>query len=198
MTQRSKTMQRFRFPIAVAATSLALVLALGVAGVLAAPTVLANAFGFGFGFGGPGHFGPPFGAAGWGGPGFTLPPELQGLAEIPPAERFSHFRGVQVNLTDKDNQPLAITVTPGTISVVDAASLTIAANDGTTKSYTLDNQTIIRGKPARGGAQATQPTLANGDKVVVVTLNNGAAARAVIAVNPDGFGPHGPRGPFGR
>lgn len=186
-------MRRFRFPLAVAVTSLALVLALGVAGVLAAPTVLANALGFG----GPGHFGPPFGAAGFGGPGFALPPELQGLAEIPPAERFSHFRGVQVNLTDRDNKPLAINVTPGAITAVDATGLTIAANDGTTKSYTLDNQTIIRGKPVRGGAQATQPTLATGDKVVVVTLNNGASARAVIAINPEGFGPHGPRGPFG-
>lgn len=186
-------MQRLRFPLAVAATSLALVLALGVAGVLVAPTVLANTLGFG----GPGPFGPPLGGAGWGGQGFTLPPELQGLAEIPPAERFSHFRGVQVNLTDKDNQPLAINVTPGAITAVDAANLTIAANDGTSKSYTLDNQTIIRGKPVRGGAQATQPTLAAGDKVVVVTLNNGAAARAVIAVNPDGFGPHGPWGRFG-
>jgi hypothetical protein len=183
-------MRRLRFPIAVALTSIALVLALGVAAVLAAPVVLANTFGFG----GPGHFGPPFGA---GGPGHALPPELQGLTQIPPAERFSHFQGVQINLTDQNNQPLNIAITPGVIVTVDATRLTMTANDGTTKTYTLDDRTIIRGKPVRGGAQATQPTLAQGDKVVVATLNNSTAARAVIAVNPEGFGPPARFGPFG-
>ena len=115
-------MQRFRFPIAVAATSLAIVLALGVAGVLAVQTTLAGAPWFG-----GGGFGPRFGPPGFAGHGFELPGELKGLAEIPPAERFSHFLGVQVNLKDKDNQPLTATVTPG---VVTAAS-EYRAEDGT-------------------------------------------------------------------
>jgi hypothetical protein len=104
---------------------------------------------------------------------------------------------VQINLTDKDNKPLAILVTPGTIAAITTTNLTLTANDGTTKTYALDTQTIVRGKPMRGGDQATQPTLATGNKVVVVTLGTGPA-RAVIAVEPDGFGPHGRFGPGWR
>ena len=191
--------QRLRFPIAVAVTSLALVLVLGGIGVLAARPVLANAAWAGMGaLGGPGPWGGhPFAGGGVGGPGFTLPDELRGLIDIPPAERFNHFLGVQVNLKDKNNQPLTIAATPGTVTSVSATSLTIAANDGTTKTYELNDKTVIRGKPVQGGAQAAQPVLANGDKAVVVTLNGNTAATAVIVAGPDGFGPHGPRGPFG-
>lgn len=186
--------QRLRFPIAVAATSLALVLALGVIGVFAVQTTLANAPWMG----GAGPFGgPKFGGAGLGGPGFALPAELQGLTEIPPAERFSHFAGAQVTLKDKNNQPLTINATPGTVTAVSTTSLTIAANDGTTKTYALNDKTIIRGKPVQGGAQATQPVLAKDDKAVVVTLNATTTATAVIVAGPDGFGTHGPRGRFG-
>jgi hypothetical protein len=183
-------MSRFRFLIAVAATSLALVLGLGVVGLLTVQTTLANTFGFG----GPGAFGNPrFGGQGFGGPAITLPAELQGLVEIPPAERFSHFMGVQVALKDKDNLPLTVTVTPGTVTTVSATNLTIAANDGTTKTYNLDDKTVIRGKPVQGGAQAVQPALAKDDKVVVITLNASPTATAVVAIGPGG----GPWGPFG-
>lgn len=181
-------MRRFRFPIAVALTSIALVAVLGVAVVLAAPVVLASAIGFG----GPGPFGPPFDAV-----GHTLPSELQGLATIPPAERFSHFRGVQISLTDQNDRPLMIAITPGVITSVDTTRVTLTTNDGTAKTYTLDDRTIVRGKAARGGDRVTQPALAVGDKVVVATINNDTTARAVVAINPDGFGPRGRFGPFG-
>jgi hypothetical protein len=195
--------RRLRFPIAVALTSLALLVVLGGVAVLAARPVLANAglaamgpWGGPGAWGGPGPWGGhPFAAGG--GPGFTLPDELRGLVDIPPAERFDHFLGVQVNLKDKNNKPLTIAVTPGTVTAVSATSLTIAANDGTTKTYALNDKTVIRGKPVQGGSQATQPALANGDKAVVVTLNTSTAATAVIVAGPEGFGPHGPRGPFG-
>ncbi len=79
-------MRRLRFPIAVAVTSLALVLALAGIGLLAARSALAN--------------------APWMGPyAFDLPPELKGLHDLSPEERFGHFLGAQVNLKDKDNKP---------------------------------------------------------------------------------------------
>ena len=187
-------MRRFRFPIAVALTSLALVGVVGGVALLGARAVLANgpwaaAFGGGFGDGfGGGHFGA------------QLPPELQGLGDLSPAERFAHFTGAQVNLRDKDNRPLTITATPGTATTVSATSLTIAANDGTTKTFTLDDQTMIRGKTVQGGAQATQAGMANGDKLVVITLNGSTTARAVMNGGKEGFpvpgrGPGGPWGP---
>jgi hypothetical protein len=184
-------MRRFRFPIAVAATSLALVVAIGAIGALTVRSALANApWVGGVGFGGPGFGGPGFGGHGFGGPGFELPPELQGLHDLPPAERFAHFTGVQLSLKDKDNKPFTVTVTPGTATAVSATSLTLAANDGTTKTFTLDSNTMIRGKPVQGGAQATQssPALANGDLMVVVTLNNSTTARAIMNGGKEGFG----------
>ena len=181
-------MRRFRFPIAVALTSLALVLALGGFGLLTVRSALAN---------NPWAAAATFGAHDFG-PGFQLPPELQGLRDLPAAERFAHFRGVQVSLTDKDNRPLVINATPGTVTAVSATSLTLAGNDGASKTYTLNDQTVVRGTRVPGG-QAAQPTPSTGDKVVVMTLNGTTTATAVMVGGPDGFGPHGggPRGPFG-
>ena len=176
-------MQRLRFPFAVAATSLVLVLGLVVVGGLLAGSVFAG----GAWLGGPGAWaGGPWGGHGFG-PGFALPPELAGLRDVPADQRFGHFKGARVSLTDKDGRPLTIEVTPGTATAVAPNSLTIAANDGSSRSFTLDDKTVVRGKPARGGDEATRPTLATGDKVVVVTLNGSATPTAVL-VGADGFG----------
>ena len=181
-------MRRYRFPIAVALTSLALVGVLGGAALLGARAALAN---------GPWAYGPW--VAGFGGAHVAaqLPPELQGLQDLSPAERFARFTGAQLTLKDKDNQPLTIAATPGTATAVSATSLTIAANDGTTKTFTLDDNTMIRGKTVQGGAQATQAGLANGDLVTVVTVNGSSTARAVINGGKDGFPMRGPGGPWG-
>jgi hypothetical protein len=159
-------MQRFRFPLAVAVTSIVLVVGVfGVAGLL-----VGNALASG-----------PW--TGWhDGHDFQLPPQLAGLRDVPAGERFSHFRGVQVSLTDKDNKPLNVTVTPGTATATSPTSLTIAGNDGSTRTFSLNDQTAIRGKSA----------IAPNDHVVVVTLDNSTTATAVMA------GDFGPRGPFGH
>lgn len=176
---------RFRFPLAVGLTSIALVVALGVAGALVVPSALAGA---------PWAAGPWGAAHAFGGTGFTLPAELDGLQNLPPAERFQHFVGVQVSLKDKNGNPLTIDVTPGTITVASATSLTLAANDGTSKTIALDDRTVIRGNVTQGGSQ---PALASNEQVIVVTLNNSPTATAVIASGPNGFGSGGPRGPWG-
>jgi hypothetical protein len=150
-------MQSMRFPLAVLGTSLALVALL----VVAAGWFVGNAFAAGFTHAGP----------------WDLPGQLTGLRDIPASERFSHFKGVQVNLTDKDNRPVALTVTPGTVTSTSANSLTINGNDGASHSYTLDSNTALRGKSS----------LSQGDKVVVATLNNSPTAFAVMAGDPSGF-----------
>ena len=170
-------MQRFKFPIWVAITSLALVLGIAVIGVVAVPGALVARAA-------PYMTGAAFGQNGPGGPGFSLPAELQGLGDLPPGERFAHFAGVQVNLTDKDNRPVSVHVTPGTITSASAASLTIAANDGTSRTFALTDKTSVRGKPGPSGGQAS---LSQHDQVIVVTLNDDPAARAVINGGTDGF-----------
>src|SRR5688572_20403935 len=164
-------MRRFRFPLAVLGTSLLLVLGLGVAAYFTVSTALAQGWG-------PfaGHFGGPFG-------GHAIPPELQGLEQLPPAERFKHFGGAQISLKDKDNNPLTINVTPGTVNAVSATSLTLAANDGSTKTFALDGNTVIRGKPDANNqnAKPTATTVKQGDLVAVVTKNSETTAKFVMS-----------------
>ena len=189
-----------RFPLAVAATSLALVGALSAVGGLAAPNALASNPLLGAVVAGPpwanGQSGPPWANGGpWGGAqNLGLPPQLAGLADGPASERFAHFRGVQVQLTDKDNKPLNLSVTPGTATASNPTSLTIKANDGSTRTFTLNDKTVIHGGP---GGQTAKPTINQNDNVVVVTLDNSTTATAVATFNPAGFGGGG-HGPFGR
>ncbi len=178
-------MKTLKFSVAVLLTSIAVVVVIAAVGVLAVPSVLARTTGLD-----AWQFGPH----GFGGVGITLPPELQGLASVPPAERFSHFVGVQVSLKDKDNQPLTIVATPGTVTSANASSLTIAANDGTTKSFTIDAKTAIRGKASQGTPAADQTVLTNGDRVVVVTMNGSSTATAVVDGGANGFSTAGPSG----
>jgi hypothetical protein len=158
-----------RFSIAVVLTSAALVVALFATGGLLAGNVLASGaqilqlHGGRFGPGGPG--------------GWAMPPELASLKDVPANERFAHFKGVQANLTDKDGKPVAIAATPGVVRAVNSDSLTIAANDGATRTYSLNEQTMTRGK-----------AVATGDNVVVVTIDNTSIARAVFGASPGDWG----------
>jgi hypothetical protein len=167
MTAHGETqgMTLFRSPRSAALTLLAVVLiAIGVGGLIAGPA-LANSFG------------PPWhGGAGW--QRDAVPAELAGLADVPAGERFAHFRGVQVQLTDRDNRPLRVDVTPGSVTSVSDTALTIAANDGASRTFALDDKTMQRGQ-----------TVKQNDKVVVATLNGSTTATAVFAVD-------GARGPW--
>lgn len=178
-------MRGVRFALAVLGTSLLLVIAIGAVGVYAVRGVLAA---------GVGPFGDhgPFGA-------HALPPELQGLEQLSPSDRFKHFSGAQIALTDKDNQPMTINATPGTVSAVSSTSLTLTANDGSTKTFTLDDKTIVRGKPdmSTPGNRPAPTTLKQGDLVVAITKNNETAAKFIVDGGTEGFGPRGGQGPFG-
>jgi hypothetical protein len=110
-------MTQFRSPL-VAALAIVLI-AIGVGALIVRPT-FASPFGFG-----------PDWAGGWHGGAWdrsAIPPEFAGLADVPAGERFSHFRGVQVSLTDKDNKPLTVQVTPGTATTASPTSVTPVKN----------------------------------------------------------------------
>ena len=176
-------MERFKFPAAVAVTSVALVLIIVGVGALALPTIVAATAGpaaAAWAFGGGG----PHGGAWAGGAGFGLPSEVQGLSEVPPAERFSHFVGVQVSLKDKDNRPLTLHITPGTATASSPTSLSVAANDGSARTFGLNDRTVVHG----------QAPIGVGDRVVVLTVNDDTTARTVIRADKDGFGGPGPGG----
>lgn len=156
-------MSWLKFSVAVVLTSAALVVGLFATGAFAVGNALAS--------------GAPMFAAQQMGPGHgfdssNLPPELQGLKDIPAGERFAHFKGVQVALTDKDGKPIQISVVPGVASAVSANSLTITGNDGASHTYAVNDQTMKRGG-----------TINNGDDVVVVTMNDTTTARAVVDAN---------------
>jgi hypothetical protein len=173
-------MGRFRSPIVIGVAALALVIALGGAGVLLARETFAD---------GPWRGGP------WhGGYGLELPPELESLRDLPSDERFAHFMGGQITLTDVDGNPLTVTFVPGRATAVSATSLTIAANDGSAQTFTLDDATVIAGKRRdEDGARSIEQD----DRVVVVTRDGGTTATAVLSGDWHGFGRRGFHGRFG-
>jgi hypothetical protein len=184
-------MSRLRFALAVLGTSLALVVVIAVVGIVTAPRALALA--------GVGPFGGPFGGGAFA--DHMLPPEFQGMQNLTPAERFGHFGGAQINLTDKDGKPFVVNITPGKVTTSSASSLTVAANDGTAKTYTIDGTSVIRGKPdmSTPGNSPAPVSLKQGDLVVVVSKAGEPTARFVMDGGAEGFGGFGPRpgGPFG-
>jgi hypothetical protein len=183
-------MRGLRFALAVLGTSLLLVVGIGAAGAYTVSTVLAQGFGpFG---GGPPFGGPPFG-------GHAIPPELQGFDQMAPAERFKHFTGAQLSLKDKDGNPMTINVTPGTVTTASATTVTVAANDGSSKTFAINDQTVVRAKPTSNdpNAKPSATTLKQGDLVVVVAKNNEQAARFIMSGVGDGTGWRGGHGPWG-
>jgi len=60
-------------------------------------------------------------------------------------------------------------------------SLTITANDGPSRTFSLNDETVVRGKAAP----------AQSDQVVAVTLNGSSTAHAVLVLSGDGSGPRG-------
>jgi hypothetical protein len=183
-------MNRYRFPLAVAATSLALVAVLIGAGGLLIGNVLASSPMAGVLWAGN-QGGAPWAA---GRTAWQLPPQLSALADVPADQRFSHFRGAQVQLTDKDNNPLAIEVVPGTATSVTPSSLTLTANDGSSRTFAIDGNTAIHGSAAGQSQPAAASAIKNGDHVVAVTLNNSTTAAALLLPGGSGSWPHGPFG----
>jgi hypothetical protein len=173
-------MKWIRTPLGAALTAVTLLVVLGASSVFIVRGVVAD--------------GPPWLDHRWGDRGWDLPPELEGLADLSAEERFAHFRGARIELTDADGNPMTVQATPGTVTAVDAISLTLAANDGSTKTFAVDGTTTVHG----GRDQDATRGIAVDDTVVVLTLNDSATARTVLAGVDERFGRHGGhRRPFG-
>lgn len=154
-------MRWLKFSLAVVLTSAALVVALFATGTFLVGNALASTITNAAQMRGHGSWDDQ-----------NLPPEIASLKDVPADERFSHFQGVQVALTDKEGKPVHITLTPGIASSVSPSSLTIAGNDGSSHTYTLNDQTWTHGA-----------AIADGEKIVVLTMNETATARAVVDLN---------------
>ena len=183
-----------RFLITFSASALAFVVVLGLAALaigLYGPRIAA-AQGFGPGFGGPmgGHWGA------------NLPPEIQGLHNLAPEQRFGHFMGGSMRFSDTNDQAHSVALVPGTVTSFADGKLTVEPNDKSgTKTYTIGSETRVHaiGQRWQGGQGATA-TPKQGDKAMVVTLDGSDTAHAVMIGSPGGFGPgQGPGfGPRGR
>ena len=174
-------MKWFRSPAGIAVMALALLVAVGTAGFVLTRDARAD--------------GQWWGEHRFAGRGFDLPPELEELMDLPAEERLGHFRGARFEMTDRDGNPLTVQVTAGAVTAVDATSLTLAANDGSSRTFGLDDATSVHGKSG-GGSQPTERGIAPDDAVVVVTVNEGTTARAVLVGADSVFGGRG--GHWGR
>jgi len=154
-------------------------LSLGIASLLVAMSLLA--------------FGPlqvPGGGMmdGWGGGyghgygyGGQLPPALAFLRQIPPGERFAHFQGGTMTVTDSAGTPHVLTIVPGTVQSVGATSVTVMPNGKTTaQTFNITSGTAIESIPNLGSLQA----LAKGDQVVVLTVDNSTDAAMIAKYMP--------------
>jgi hypothetical protein len=166
-------------------SALAFVVVLGLAGLaigIFGPRIAA-AQGFGPGFGGP-----------WGGHwGANLPPEIQGLHNLAPEQRFGHFMGGSIRFSDANDQGHSVTLVPGTVASFADGKLTIEPNDGGgNKSYTIGSETRVHAIGQRlASGQGAQTAPKQGDKVMVVTIDGRDTAHAVLIGGPNGFGPRG-------
>lgn len=94
-------------------------------------------------------------------------PELEGIA---PGDMFSHMLGGEFSFTDKDGNTVKATVEAGTVASVDASGgkLTVNLNAGGSKTYDVQDEDVFPGKKLSD--------LAEGDKVVVLTVNGDVRA----------------------
>ena len=158
-------MTRYRFPLAVVTTSVVLVGLVFLMGALLAPSV------------------------------FLAPRVFAGGAPWGAGDGAPWARGAGSPFPRPDGPPFTVAVTPRTVTAASATSLTVAANDGSSRTFALDGKTAIHGTAAGGADQAPPRTLAAGDKVMVVVLDNAPPATAVLA-DVDGSHAGGP--PWGR
>ncbi|MBI4297891.1 MAG: PDZ domain-containing protein [Chloroflexi bacterium] len=84
-------------------------------------------------------------------------PELAGIAR---GQLFGHILGGQINMTDKDGNPLTIQLLAGTVAALAEGSVTVKPNDGSANVTYNTNEVKVIGK------------LEVGAPVVVVSVNN--------------------------
>lgn len=107
--------------------------------------------------------------------------DFPGLEGISQDQLFDHFLGGQFNLTDRNNNPFTLKMTPGTVSSATNTSIVITPNGQTsTQTYNITGNTVVHGMPGRGTIDA----IVAGEKVVVVTRDSSMDAVFIAEKGP--------------
>ena len=97
------------------------------------------------------------------------------LEGIQQGQLFDHYLGAQIQLTDKDGNPVTVQTIPGKVASVSDNTLVVNKNGGGTANLTVPSDAIIR----EGTGMVALSALAAGDKVVVITIKD--QVKAVLA-----------------
>jgi membrane-associated protease RseP (regulator of RpoE activity) len=101
-------------------------------------------------------------------PGFwllrLLGSELEG---IPAGERYSHFMGLTLRVTDNDGVPHTLELIPGTVAAVSGDSLALLTNEGSEVTYTITED--VKG-------HQLMERLEEGRKLIVATVDGSVRA----------------------
>ncbi|MEE9202788.1 MAG: PDZ domain-containing protein, partial [Dehalococcoidia bacterium] len=93
-----------------------------------------------------------------------LGPELEG---IPAGERYSHFMGLELRVTDNDGVPHTLELIPDTVGSVSGDSLTLLTNEGGEVTYTMTED--VKG-------HQLMDRLEEGRKLIVATVDGSVRA----------------------
>jgi len=101
------------------------------------------------------------------------------LEGIEQGQLFDHYLGAQIQLTDKNGQPVTVQAIPGKVASVSGTTIGLNKNDGSTVTLTVPNDAVIR----KGNQTVELSALKVGDKVVAITItsNGQTQVKAVLA-----------------
>lgn len=106
-----------------------------------------------------------------------LPPELEFLRTMTPAERFDHTLTAQITFRNPQGQNVVLNLIFGKVASVGTSTITITPN-GTmqTRTFNVTATTWIVTRPHRGTLATFQP----GDRVIVAFVGSSTDAAAII------------------
>ena len=101
------------------------------------------------------------------------------LDGVEQGQLFDHYLGAQIQLTDKNGQPVTVQAIPGKVASVSGATLGLNKNDGSTVTLIIPNDAVVR----KGNQTVSLSALTVGDKVVVITVTSSSQTlvKAVLA-----------------
>jgi hypothetical protein len=100
-------------------------------------------------------------------------PELEGIER---GQLFNHFRGGQLNFTDRNNNEFSVRIVVGTVAEISDTSVTVSPNGGgANQTFTITDQTRVHRAAKRDSATTPQV----GDRVTVTAVGNDA--RHIVA-----------------
>jgi membrane-associated protease RseP (regulator of RpoE activity) len=123
--------------------------------------------------------------------GKSLPSDLQsllqGLRDLAQNEMFGHNLGATRTLKDANGNTVTIYTIPGTVTAVNAGSISITPNNTQSSGgpFSIDTTTVIL---VPGTPNATAADIKVGDKVVITTIGTTGHASMISESNTNGLG----------